>query len=251
MAKSVLLIVEGERAEKRLMEALFDMFFPQTSAKVYSYCTTLHELAGSLFVDGMMDEDLDILQVLRESVSGPEDRRLLYARYTDIYLVFDMDPHYQKSDLDRLAKMICFFQDSTDEGRLYINYPMVESYRHMPVLDGSFFQLQVENKDIPRYKELVNREGSVLLRNMSKIDRRTFLRVIALHLRKYRLLTENSDGIPGVGEYLQLSFQKLLEEQVSAYGKGYVHVLNTSPFSVVDHNPTVMLSLLSDPDLSS
>lgn len=81
MAKSVLLIVEGERAEKRLMEALFDMFFPQTSAKVYSYCTTLHELAGSLFVDGMMDEDLDILQVLRESVSG---RRTVVCFMQDI-----------------------------------------------------------------------------------------------------------------------------------------------------------------------
>lgn len=246
MVKRALLVVEGERTEKRLMKALFGRFFPAVSAEVYTYCTMLYELAESLFAGEEIDGDLDLLWVLRGSKTGPDDRGCLCASYTDIYLVFDMDPHHQKCDLGRLTKMAAYFRDSADEGRLYINYPMAESYRHIPAMDGSFLELSVADADIPIYKEIADREGPCNMKQLSKIDREMFSDLIALHLRKYRWLTEGSDEIPNDDDYLRASLQKLPELQVSAYRGGQVYVLNTSLFSVIDYNPSYMLGLLSD-----
>lgn len=43
-------------------------------------------------------DDLDVVSVLRESVTDPDRRRILKQKFTDVYLVFDMDPHDPRYD---------------------------------------------------------------------------------------------------------------------------------------------------------
>ena len=53
--------------------------------------------------------------------------------FSEVYLFFDYD--FQNKNLElseinsQLTEMLDFFSDETDNGKLYINYPMIESIR--------------------------------------------------------------------------------------------------------------------------
>ena len=54
-------------------------------------------------------------------------------------MIFDFDPQDNRYDEKKLAHMLQFFSDSTQMGRLYINYPMVESFYHFRSLEDESF----------------------------------------------------------------------------------------------------------------
>ena len=106
-------------------------------------------------------EDLDFIQVLKERETDPEKRKLLDERYTDIFLVFDFDPQDHHYNVAHLTEMLAYFCESTDHGKLYLNYPMAESFYHMPTIPDTGYL----NKTVPMrilrdhaYKALVNLE---------------------------------------------------------------------------------------------
>ena len=131
MNKRILLIVEGPKDEKVILEKLWDRFDKKTDYTIVPYETNIYFLTRQLFRDGEMDEDVDLLRIFK-SVDVPENKRLgKEERFTDIYLIFDFDPHDTMADFGILRKMLAFFNDSSTGGKLFINYPMMQSYRHI------------------------------------------------------------------------------------------------------------------------
>ena len=238
MSKSALMVVEGGRTEVRLFSRLLTMYLPSNRAEIYTYNTTLYELAEQMFQGDELDDDLDLIQVLKESKTGPADRKVLEQKFTDIYLVFDFDPHYQKCNFDRLKKLCDFFNDSTSNGKLYLNFPMVESYRHFKALDESYLSLGVRIEDIPRYKEIVGAEGCSKLAQLSKISKKTFNQIIILNLKKAEILVQLPAGLSIEEGYSECTMNSVLEKELDLYKKGLVLVLNTSLFVVIDYNPS-------------
>ena len=89
--RKVLFIVEGSRGEPRLLRRLHDVLFGTTPENIYWHGTVIYDLLSRMFENGDVD-DLDVVSVLRESVTDPDRRRILKQELTDVYLVFDMDP---------------------------------------------------------------------------------------------------------------------------------------------------------------
>ena len=113
MSKRVLLIVEGPNDEKVLVEKMWDRFDKNADYKIVTYETNIYVLMKSLLINGDIDEDLDILRLLK-SEDIPENKRLdKNERFTDIYLIFDLDPHDPRSNMNMLAKMLMCFNDSS------------------------------------------------------------------------------------------------------------------------------------------
>ena len=74
---------------------------------------------------------------MRERHADRGDRTLDGMRNSDIseiFLFFDYDFQNSQLSLDeinrRVEKMLTLFDDETDNGKLYINYPMIESIRY-------------------------------------------------------------------------------------------------------------------------
>ena len=47
-----------------------------------------------------------------------------------IYLFFDYDGHATLADDDDMARMLAHFDNETENGKLYVSYPMAEALKH-------------------------------------------------------------------------------------------------------------------------
>lgn len=152
--KSILLIVEGAKQEKALFRALLACYRLDLEYEIYSYGTNIYELYEKMFSDGMQDE-LSLLGVLKERAAAG-DRWLFDQDYSDILLVFDYDPQDDRFSPERLETMQDYFNESTDNGKLYVNYPMVEACKHfLKMPDAEFINRMVTLDDVSRYKQIV------------------------------------------------------------------------------------------------
>ena len=184
MPRNVLFVTEGKR-EIRLLKRLIDSMGTFSDYEAFSYNANLHKMLEGMSKGGVIDPDIDFIGYLKTCKTNHEDRDALQRKFTDIFLIFDMDPQDPKYDPDLLKKALEYFNDSTDNGKLYINYPMLESYRHISNLDDlSFLYTKVESTAIRGYKEIANRDGIPELSDISKIDHDIMLKIVILNLRK-------------------------------------------------------------------
>ena len=135
MSKNVLFITEGKN-DTRFLKALLNTFRDGREYEVFVYNTSIHELLERLMSETGMDDDVDFMMFLKGCNTNKEQYELLDRKFTDIFLIFDMDPHHQRYDPERLKAAMEFFSDSTVNGKLYLNYPMLESFRHIPDPEG-------------------------------------------------------------------------------------------------------------------
>lgn len=98
---------------------------------IYSYQANLYDLYRTMFEGDEEVDDLYLPLVLREREQDPKKRELLDRDYTDIILIFDFDPQDHLFSLRKLEEMVSHFDESTENGKLYVNYPMVEAYRDL------------------------------------------------------------------------------------------------------------------------
>jgi|GEM_PF-5118072 len=69
----ILILVEGQKTDLRLMQFLLDMYGISERHEIVSYNTNLYVLYNALFESGD-SEALDLLQVLKERENDPERR---------------------------------------------------------------------------------------------------------------------------------------------------------------------------------
>ena len=91
-AKSkILVLVEGQKTDPKLMKHLLEVYGIDQSHEIVSYNTNIYTLYNEMFQDGDPDS-LDILQILKEHEKDDTIRKLLNQRFSDILLIFDLDP---------------------------------------------------------------------------------------------------------------------------------------------------------------
>ena len=152
--KQVLLIVEGIKQEIKLFQALFRCYGLDIGYEIVSYNTNIYELYERMFSDGFQD-DLSLLGVLKERASD-EDKWLFDQDYSDVLLVFDYEPQDNRFSPARLEEMQRYFNESTDNGKLYVNYPMVEACKHfLKMPDVEYLNRAVSREDVLNYKSIV------------------------------------------------------------------------------------------------
>lgn len=103
---------------------------------------------------------VDLLQNLKEHEPNPHLKELFDRRYSDILLIFDLDPQDPLFSVVKITEMASYFVESSDMGKLYLNYPMVEAYYHMKSIpDPEFDSYTVSLEELTghTYKGRVNR----------------------------------------------------------------------------------------------
>lgn len=222
------------------MKRAFKVFVSNTPEIVF-YGTTIYDLYDRLVLKTDKDfEDLDLLLTLREREKDPEKRDILSADYTDVLLVFDFDPQDNRFSKEKLSKMLEIFSDSTVNGRLYINYPMVEANWHISgnSFDKNFLSRKVCLKDIKVYKQTVSHEG--IHTRIDYYDVSTFKRIIEHQKRKLikiiKIDKQNKERF-----FEQEFLEMLKDEQLAMWGKNeHCYVIGTCLFYLAETYPNAL-----------
>ncbi len=158
----ILFVFEGKEREPQLYRALERLFFPkETDAIVCSFGNNIYELYRQILSLG---EGADIVSVLREQLEGCEDNPLkdisASSAFAEIYLFFDYDLHHRlplEEINRRLREMLVMFDDETTNGKLYINYPMIESIRYTKELpDADYYLYTIPKEQCGDFKRIAH-----------------------------------------------------------------------------------------------
>lgn len=156
----ILFVFEGDEREPRLYRTLERLYFPKVNDNIIcSFGNNIYDLYNELkeYEDGG-----DIVSVMRERLAARGDSTLNGMRSSDIseiFLFFDYD--FQNSHLSleeinrRVEEMLALFADETENGKLYINYPMIESIRYTKELpDNDYANYVVSREECKDFKRL-------------------------------------------------------------------------------------------------
>jgi hypothetical protein len=154
----ILFVFEGNEREPHLYRTLERLYFPRENDNIIcSFGNNIYDLYNELMEYG---DGGDIVSLMRERLADRGDSTLDGMRSSDIseiFLFFDYD--FQNSQLsldeinDRVEAMLTLFDDETDNGKLYINYPMIESICYTKELpDENYVNYVVSREECKDFK---------------------------------------------------------------------------------------------------
>lgn len=182
--KRIALIYEGVKAEKELFENMRQMYLSEF------YDVNLFALPadGNIYMlwKQLVDDEFetDVIAVLKEmsSEAGKQiaEHNLKVSDFSEIYLFFDYDGHACsfseetvqeanelckrkgmteiKNKWDLLERMLDIFDNETEEGKLYVSYPMIESVKEICYEQKAYQRLYITLEEIYHYKHSFDRQ---------------------------------------------------------------------------------------------
>lgn len=164
-----LLIVEGKHEKDVLFRCVLKCF-PELQIdedNIWIYKTNIYALYDNIvneYGDDWVanEDDIDLPYVISKRLA----KNPLYYKddFTNIFLVFDYERHDPRYSISKIEAMERMFNDSADMGKLYLNYPMIESYFHLKTLpDNEYAERTIPISLQPgfKYKKLVKDETGI------------------------------------------------------------------------------------------
>ena len=229
MAAKILILVEGEKTDVKLMNHLLQVYGISADHVVVSYNTNIYTLYKTMFVDNDPDT-MDLLQLLKSREKDPQKKLLFDDKYSDILLIFDLDPQDPTFTAESIQEMQAFFTESSDMGKLYLNYPMVEAFYHMTSIPDDQYPTRIASLEelcAGRYKTRVNQENRNHNYTKFAVTREECSIVIKQNLEKGRALTNDTALIP--------DSSKILTAQLTAIQTDrFVFVLCTCAYYIAE-----------------
>ncbi len=225
--KNILVIVEGAKTDYRLIKRLFNIYQLDISFNIIPYKTNIYTLYDKMF-KGNEVESLDLLQTLKEH--DKDNREIFNLKYTDIILIFDLEPQDPLFNPDKITEMMNYFNESSENGKLYINYPMVEAFSHrIGDDDVDYLDRVVSLVDINKYKKIVNgftQDPTKLGKTKSGMNK-----IILQNIEKASIITKSAKF-----SYYQSLEQILIVQLEKLEKEKQLFVLCTCLFFIVDYD---------------
>jgi hypothetical protein len=237
---NILFIFEGEKTENQIINNLTKHFINEQKNTLITcaYCAEIYQLHKEI----SKDADLDTFTLLKDKESN-KDVLSSYSRndFAEIYMFFDYDGHSTLANDNKIEDLLKLFNEETEKGKLYINYPMVESLKHISSPEN-FKSSKVKAKENIRYKELVNLESKNEYIQINKYTKEIWVQLINLHLKKANFIITNNYTLPleNISQYD--IFQKQLEKYINI--DNTVSVLNSFPIFLLNYYGTLFISNL-------
>ncbi|WP_322863091.1 hypothetical protein [Aeromonas allosaccharophila] len=232
MLDHILFIFEGKRTEHVIADSLLRFFIENENKVVVksSYGTNIYDLYKNI----KDDEFIDIFALIRER----DNSLTSYSRdqFSQIYLFFDYDGHAPAASNDKLAEMLSFFNEETENGKLFVSYPMVESTRY--IADLTFESILVRDviklSDLTRFKEIVHNEAAPKYQNVANYSKRDWQFLVNLHCKKANLIIGNGFVFPKSNV---ISQEDILTNQNKNHiiPNNEVSILSAFPLMILDY----------------
>lgn len=240
--KKILLITEGKKGEVNLFNKLFEEYELSMDREIFCYKTNIYELYGRMF-QGNEDEldSMDLIDVLKQK--EPQNQ-VLKEKYTDIILVFDYDPQDALFAKEKIELMQNYFSESTNNGKLYINYPMLEAYKHFksyPDKEYKDRKTSLEELKNGKYKQIVDKEAKIT--GIRSFNKEIFNEVIKQNIQKENYLLGNEYEEKDLkNTYFNISQNEILKIQNKELcEKQELYVLSTCLFFICDYKFDLIL----------
>lgn len=237
--QKVLLIVEGEKSERVLFTKLYNLY-GMSNVEIVAYKTNIYALYNRLkkeYSDGESSIDFEAIDLplfLNDYLKLEEAELLNEADFSDIILIFDFDPQDPGYDKNILLDLIDNYSESTGRGKLYLNYPMLESYKDVVSLDDSAFQtslvtlatLKQRRGKTNLYK--IEVDARTRIKQVADIDTQISDQLMKLHQKKLQFVLEEDNEIDSDYRMLcEIQCDKLSTEE-------QIWILNTSILHLFD-----------------
>ena len=236
MKSKILLIVEGEVEEPRILGSESHGLLALIGAdyEIVPFESSIYELYEA-YKNGEYDNIVSYLRI-EKGLKLP-DNILSKNAFSAIYLIFDYDPQYQKYSDEKIRDLLNLFNNETELGKLYINYPMVEAYYHLLKLpDEDYYdrKISLEGLTGKTYKKLVN-ATSCLKKN--RIGNFQLCHIVMHNYNKCKII-ESSYG-------KAINYEAILNKQIELKNEtNEIYVLSTFPLMIIDYNCEKTLQIL-------
>lgn len=174
----VLFVLEGEQPEGNIVARL-QKAFPEELADLSSdlvkivFSSNIYSLYGKLKDD---DGFLDVVEVIKEQ--HKEDKELQdldRESVSQVFLFFDLDIHGLAQSIEQSCEQLCelvnFFDNETENGKLFLSYPMAEAINICDVENGlmaddrKLFDIdQCVNDGFKHFANDLNRDSKTICR---------------------------------------------------------------------------------------
>jgi hypothetical protein len=244
-----LFVFEGGRAESKYVEKLEQNFLGKGISVKCVFDAEIYQLYKLLEKEYF---DFDMVELLKERSKDNAELLKDYTRdsFAYIYLFFDYDAHSTLADDSKIVEMLHFFDNETENGLLYISYPMVEAIRHYKDLN-SFKDLTVKCKrancpyksnceDVeacmnePHYKTFSATDCRPQLNNINKYTKEVWQELIRAHVSKMNYIVNGVFEFPIKTETQNTIFDKQLAMYIN-HKCPEVAVLSALPIYVLDY----------------
>lgn len=241
--RNILLLVEGAKTEVNLFKRIIECFpeIKLTPDNIIVYNTSLWVLNRNLIKifgeNWYRSEDIDFREYIFSIY--PELKK---QKITDIFLIFDYERHDPLFNSETLVNMSEFFDNSIENGLLYINYPMVEAFKHLksqPLPDDEYKERKCEINQLSKYKEIVGKE--TLYPDLRKYDRKLIQQLVIHNIKKLSYVIGKNYELTN-SEIVELckniDFQTVVfaQNKNSKNSDGFVYVLCTCLLFISDFN---------------
>lgn len=145
----ILFVFEGTRREPDIFRTLEFLFFPKGQTIVCAFGNNIYELYRQLVqLDGAGDIVSLLRDIYRDNPDNPFSPEVKSSDFSEIFLFFDYDFQNKNITLaqmnQQVTEMLTLFDDETENGKLYINYPMIEAIRYTKELpDDHYYEYTV------------------------------------------------------------------------------------------------------------
>lgn len=158
----ILFVFEGERREPTIFRTINSLYFQHKEQSIVcSFGNNICKLYGAMKA---LDGDGDIVALMSEILKNKPGNPLTgynkASDFSEVYLFFDYDLHDDATHMtideknSVLRDMLAFFDDETGNGKLYVNYPMVESIRYTKEIpDPDYWRYVVRVSDCSQFKK--------------------------------------------------------------------------------------------------
>lgn len=250
----VLVVLEGEKPEENTLARL-QRAFPEELADLsedlveYVYSSHIYGLYNKLKED---DGFSDVIEVLKEL--HPEDDALQNTNREDIsqvYLFFDLDIHKQpiEKSCDQLIELVQFFDNETENGKLFLSYPMAEAINICDVENGlmsddrKLFSIdKCVNDGFKHFADDLNRDSKTICRANS---RKNWLIICKANYEKAQWLMKLPTRTLSLEQMQQPTI--LQHQQVLIKNEGVVATLSAFPFFLLEYLGTGKIARMIDP----
>lgn len=243
-----LVIVEGFKREVDLVKYMAKAC--GMTMDIYAVGGNIYAIYQALCREGF---DANVKDIAAELTRNRDDKEILQNEFVDTFLIFDCDAHHTDNraekdvpqealverNMMRIREMAPYFDNSTDptKGKLFVNYPMIESYRDCDdYFDPAYEAASVAIAQIGNYKQLVG-ERKLGSHHLDKFTSSQFESLCRMNV--FKLSSIFGMGFRGMGyaRFLECSScASVAEAEAKAIRQtGEMPVLNTSLFLPLDY----------------
>ena len=246
----IAIISEGEKTEKQIINNLENNFTTFSNKIIFlSYKANIY----NLFREIEEDEDIDIISLLKEKqikankirndVENIDVSNINSDDISQIYLFFDYDGHTENASDEEIVKMLNKFDNETENGKLYISYPMVEALKYLKKDKLDINNYLVEAKTRINYKNFVSQNTDY--ENLVNLTKGNWFFIISENLKRCLFLLEiiniNYEIYSNMINQESI-FNKQLDKYISQEEK--VLVLSAFPFFLIEYFGEEFFSLV-------